>query len=120
MIGNACSLARTLHKNKIVVAGPYFVLAIVKTTVVKEELLLLGYLLILLPSCAYVLEVQYLMYSMHTGQAIAWSERLPKAFLVQKDFLVLPIYHTSSYRNDFFSHPYVLLASYLMHLRSGW
>lgn len=52
MIGNACSLARTLHKNKIVVAGPYFVLAIVKTTVVKEELLLLGYLLILLPSCA--------------------------------------------------------------------
>lgn len=119
MIGNTCSLARTLHKNKIVVAGPYFVLAIVKTTVVKEGLLLLGYL-ILLPSCAYVLGSQYLMYSMHTGQAIAWSERLPKAFLVQKDFLVLPIYHTSSYRNDFFSHPYVLLASYLMHLRSGW
>lgn len=39
---------------------------------------------------------------MHTGQAIVWSERLPKAFLVQKDFLVLPVYHTSSYRNDFF------------------
>lgn len=52
MIGNTCSLARTLHKNKIVVAGLYVVLAIVKTTVVKEGLLLLGYLLILLPSCA--------------------------------------------------------------------
>lgn len=55
MIGNTCSLARTLHKNKIVVAGLYVVLATVKTTVVKEGLLLLGYLLILLPSCAYVL-----------------------------------------------------------------
>lgn len=54
MIGNTCSLARTLHKNKIVVAGLYVVLAIVKTTVVKEGLLLLGYL-ILPPSCAYVL-----------------------------------------------------------------